>query len=175
MRRLILMGFLTLALFPVAASGQKKDLTDEAWPPLPPVNGKTFIVTETRPPNTWFSIDLTKLEKTTLMSNPLAVERCDSNFEVCVLRVSDFFSERAGIYGKKQDVLRPGVLMHHYPYILAGGHGRGSGTDVFFLPKENVFYLWGDCGMNHSDVLFGPFAGDPRVVLKKLAEETSSK
>ena len=70
---------------------------------------------------------------------------------------------------------RQKAMMHHYPYILSGGHGLTTGTDVFFLPKEKVFYLWGDCGMNHMDILFGPFAGDPRVALKKLADETSSK
>ena len=175
MRSLILTGFLSLALFPVGAFGQVKDSTDEGWPPLPPVNGKKIIIPGAQSWNMWFNIDLGKLEKTTLPSNPLALQRCGSTAEGCILYVSDFFSERAGIYGKKRDVLRPGVMMHHYPYILSGGHGRITGTDVFFLPKEKVFYLWGDCVMNHMDVLFGPFAGDPRVVLKKLADETSSK
>jgi hypothetical protein len=175
MRRLILTALLSLAIFPAVASGQRKDSTDQAWPPLPPVNNKKFIVLEAQLWDTWFSIDLGKLEKTTLMSNPLSVQRCGSTLEGCILDVSDFFSERAGIHGKKRDVLRLGVMMHHYPYILTGGHGRGSGTYVFFLPKEKVFYLWGDCGMNHADVVFGPFAGDPRLVLKKLAEETFSK
>jgi hypothetical protein len=172
MRKLLLIGLLSLTVFQAEAFGQGKDSTDEGWPLLPPGSNKKIVVPQAEP---WFSIDLEKLEKTTLTSNPLSAARSGSTLEKRILYVSDFFSERKGIYGKKKDVLRPGVIMHHYSYVLSGGHGRGTGTDVFYLPNEKVFYLWGDCGMNHADVVFGPFAGDPRVVLKKLAEKTSSK
>jgi hypothetical protein len=102
MRSLILTGFLSLALFPVGAFGQVKDSTDEGWPPLPPVNGKKIIIPGAQSWNMWFNIDLGKLEKTTLPSNPLALQRCGRTAEGCILYVSDFFSERDGIYGKKK-------------------------------------------------------------------------
>ena len=101
--------------------------------------------------------------------------------------VSDFFSEWKGIDPShiEKSILRPDVMMRHYPNALVGDalsrhdsfrlHHRYTGTYVFYLPRQNVFYLWGDCGMSHFDGVSGPFEGDPRLVLKKLAGEPAVK
>lgn len=63
--------------------------------------------------------------------------------------------------------LRPkaGVLLHRYLYMTVGGHFRPTGTFVCYAPDKGVFLLFGDCGMNHAELLAGPYAGDPRKVL----------
>jgi len=157
---------LALAAFilsPIPVKGQDKDSSDKTWPAL----GSTEkAIVDGRPR---FIIERRKLEIANV-SNPLSVTRCLSSTPPCIvrIRVDDFFSEWKGRIDKS--TLRPDVLMHHYPHALFDWHYLVTGTYVFYLPKQNVFYLWGDCGMDHADELSGPFAGDPRVVLKKLAD-----
>src|SRR6185436_14059208 len=119
-----------------------------------------------------FIIKRQKLEVANV-SNPLSVTRCLTSSPPCIvrIRVDDFFSEWKGRIN--ESTLRSDVFMHHYPHALFDWHYLTTGTYVFYLPKQNVFYFWGDCSMDHADEVSGPFAGDPRVVLKKLAEDES--
>ena len=61
--------------------------------------------------------------------------------------------------------LRSDVMSHHYRYVTVAGHYHGTGTYIYYLPRENVFYLWGDDFMGHHDGMVGPFIGDPRIIL----------
>lgn len=178
----------SLALFcfllsPFQAIGQDKDSSDKAWPSL---GGDEKIINKDRP---GFIIDPRKLDLAQNVSNPLSVTRCPPSSKPCVvsLLVSDFFSELKGIDPSliEKSILRPDVMMRHYPNALVGdalssdgplwSHHSYTGTYVFYLPRQNVFYLWGDCGISHFDVVRGPFAGDPRLMLKKLAGEPAVK
>ena len=69
--------------------------------------------------------------------------------------------------GTARTDLRPkaGVLLHRYPHMTVGGHFRATGTFVCFVPDKGVFFLFGDCGMNHIEDSIRPYAGDPRKVL----------
>jgi hypothetical protein len=75
-------------------------------------------------------------------------------------------------------VLKEGVRAYCLPYARLGQHypsyrdpavkafspiGPCAGIYVWYIPRQNSFYLWGIC-WNVSGVL-GPFAGDPRVNL----------
>ena len=158
---------LALAAFilsPIQVKGQDKDTSDKTWPSL--VGSEKTIV------EGWprFIIQHQKLE-VSKVSNPLSVTRCLTTTPPCIvrIRVDDFFSEWKGRID--DSTLRPGVLMHHYPQVLFDWHYRATGTYVFYLSKQKVFYLWGDCVMDHRDEVWGPFAGDPRVILKKLADD----
>ena len=155
-------------LLPIQVKGQDKDSSDKTWPSL---GSAEKIIDEQRPR---FIIEYQKLEIAQNVSNPLAVTRCRPSSEPCIvwMRVADFFSEWKGSI--EGSILRPDVMMHHYPHALFERHYRSSGTYVLYLPKQKVFYLWGNCAMGHFDELAGPFAGDPRLVLKKLAEDPDS-
>jgi hypothetical protein len=172
------LALLCFLLSPFQAIGQDKDSSDKAWPSL---GGDEKIINKDQP---GFIIDPQKLDLAQNVSNPLSVTRCLPSSEPCVVlhSVSYFFSELKGIapFLIEKSILRPDVMMRHYPDALVGDgslwlHHRYTGTYVFYLPRQNVFYLWGDCGMNHSDEVRGPFAGDPRLVLKKLAGEPAVK
>lgn len=63
--------------------------------------------------------------------------------------------------------LRAGVIKYHTCFTVSGHYLEG--TDVYYLPKEKVFFLNGGCAMNHFDGVVGPFVGDPRVILPKVA------
>ena len=69
--------------------------------------------------------------------------------------------------GTARTDLRPkaGVLFHRYPYMTVGGHFRPTGTFVCYAPDKGAFFLLGDCVTNHAELLWGPYAGDPRKVL----------
>ena len=69
---------------------------------------------------------------------------------------------------RKDNVLKPGVLAKHYPHLRINGHFAHTGAFVYYLPERDVFYFSGDCVMNHIDLTYGPFQGDPKVVLKKV-------
>lgn len=71
------------------------------------------------------------------------------------------FARKAG--GVRNNKLRDGVIKYHICRTV-NGHYR-SGTNVYYLVKKKVFFLNGDCGMNHMDGMIGPFVGDPRKVL----------
>jgi hypothetical protein len=145
------------------AVAQSKSSTDKAWPSLVVRDTKIHLDGE------WdFSINIEQLGGASV-GNPLDIQRCQSG-ATCRPYVSDFFSKWNGQFGIDKSVLRSDVIMHHYPRVLVGGQGRITGTYVFFLPAQNVFFLWGDCAMNHVDPVLGPFAGDPRSVLKRLTE-----
>jgi hypothetical protein len=169
---LALAGFI---LLPIQVKGQDKDSSDKTWPSLGsaektmPSSAKQRWGDERRPR---FLIEYQKLEVARNVSNPLGITRCDPSSEGCFVWLGDFFSELKG--SMKESILRPGVMMHHYPQVLFERHHRTTGTYVFYLPKQKVFYLWGDCMMGHGDLVQGPFAGDPRQVLKKLAEDPDS-
>jgi len=70
--------------------------------------------------------------------------------------------------------LLPGVIMHHYRYVTVAGHYFATGTYVYFLPTESLFYLYGDDHMGHHDGMVGPFAGDPRIILPGAGSQTPS-
>ncbi|MGI8897905.1 MAG: hypothetical protein ACR2IB_05870 [Pyrinomonadaceae bacterium] len=160
---LALSGFI---LLPIQVKGQDKDSSDKTWPSL---GSAEKTIDEGRPR---FIIEHQKLEIARNVSNPLGVTRCNPSSEGCFVWLGDFFSELKG--SMKENILRPGIMMHHYPQALFERHYRSTGTYVFYLPKQKVFYLWGDCGMGHADLVAGPYAGDPRSVLKKLAEDPDS-
>ena len=61
--------------------------------------------------------------------------------------------------------LRPGIIMHHYETMTVAGHYFATGTYVYYLERDGVFYLWGDDMMGHFDGMVGPFSGDPRRML----------
>jgi hypothetical protein len=172
---------LALSVFiflPIQVKGQDKDSSDKPWPSL---GSSEKAIDEGRPR---FIIEHQKLELAKNVSNPLGVTRCIPSSEGCKVwvQLGDFFSELKG--SRKESffreveagsrILHPDVMMHHYPHALFEGHYRSTGTYVFYLPKQKVFYLWGDCVMGHADEVAGPYAGDPRLVLKKLAKDPDS-
>lgn len=61
------------------------------------------------------------------------------------------------------------VVSYDYHYLGGVGHARTTLTRVYYLPREHIFYLMGDCMMGHFDEWTGPFRGDPRVVLRRAA------
>ncbi|MDH3730790.1 MAG: hypothetical protein OES13_06675 [Acidimicrobiia bacterium] len=64
--------------------------------------------------------------------------------------------------------LVPGVVRQRYESVTVGGFNVPSaGTDVFYVPDEKQFYLFEDHMAGHLDWYIGPFAGDPRLVLKE--------
>lgn len=75
------------------------------------------------------------------------------------------FYETVDFADLEEGVLRPGVVSHHYPHVTVAGHYRATGTYVFHLVEEDLFYLWGDDMAGHNDGMVGPFQGDPRNVL----------
>ncbi len=60
------------------------------------------------------------------------------------------------------------VIAHIYQNARVDRHRHLNGTVVCFFPGLNVFYIYGDCAMNHLDEVAGPFKGDPRRALKQL-------
>ena len=69
--------------------------------------------------------------------------------------------------------LRADVELHVYPHMTVEGHYFGTGTHVFYLPEDGLFYLWGDDYMSHFDGMVGPFSGDPRIELARAASPAS--
>lgn len=69
--------------------------------------------------------------------------------------------------------LRADVELHVYPHMTVEGHYFGTGTHVFYLPNDGLFYLWGDDYMSHFDGMVGPFSGDPRIELARAASPAS--
>lgn len=60
----------------------------------------------------------------------------------------------------------PGRLAHYYP-----GYKQQY---VFYLPRQNIFYVAGYSPSRVGYLVSGPFAGDPRLELK-LAEGAKAK
>ena len=166
---------LGLVAFHVHALGQDKVAVDVMWPSL---GGDKRSTTEgNRPP---FTIDLGNLEWSQSQSGTQDPDGGCLPSQTCWINIRDFFAQWSSDQPSvaksiEKSTLRPGVMMHHYREVLVNGHYRATGTYVFFLTKQGVFYLWGDCFMNHWDSAVGPLAGDPRVVLKKLAELPTKK
>ena len=78
---------------------------------------------------------------------------------------------QSSVFTEKSEV-RPEVLSQKYPFVRVDGHGSVfSPTTVYYLPKENIFFIRVDCVMGHFDLPLGPFKGDPRIVLKKFQKE----
>jgi len=75
------------------------------------------------------------------------------------------FYETVDLADVENGTLRPGVVSHHYPHVTVAGHYRATGTYVFHVAEEDLFYLWGDDMAGHFDGMVGPFRGDPRIVL----------
>jgi len=65
--------------------------------------------------------------------------------------------------------LRENVILHIYPYLTVKGHYLYPGSYVYYLEEEDIFFLWGSCIMNHYDGMVGPFVGDPRKELRRVA------
>jgi|GEM_PF-3748222 len=136
-----LLGFIRV---PFHARGQGLDSSDEAWPGFP-ASG----------------IDVSKLEEAQNVSNPLSLDRCRGSAEKCVIRMEDFSTTRRDRLGTNRGVLPRDVIAHYYP---------GSKQQyVFYLPGQNIFCVAGYASLGLGPFVSGPFAGDPRVVLKKLA------
>jgi hypothetical protein len=155
-----------LMVLAIRVKGQDQDSSDKTWPSLGSAE-KTGDEVQPR-----FIIEHHKLELAQNVSNPLGISRCNPSTAGCFVRLTDLISQFKS--SLKESILRPGITMHHYPGVLFGRHHLSSGTYVFYLPKQKVFYLYGDCAMGHADLVQGPYAGDPRVVLKKLAEESDA-
>lgn len=67
------------------------------------------------------------------------------------------------------DLDGPGTIRTHYPHALGPtAHGATGGTEVIWVRNEGSFFLRSDCKGLHIDGFVGPFAGDPREVLKPL-------
>lgn len=118
-------------------------------------------------------IDVSKLERARNLLNPLSLDRCRNSPEECVITARDFMSQRRKPPSAERSVMRPDVLVHYYPGIRqqdAQGGVVKIETYVFYLPERNIFYLAGYGPEANFDQVLGPFAGDPRVVLKKLVE-----
>ena len=157
-------------LLPGQVKGQGKDSSDKAWPSLGSSEDQSRFIRVDRPR---FIIESSKLQQAPVERSPSWVPRCATSSDGCVhIRLGHFFSEWKG--SVERSTLRPGLIMHHYAYALFDFHFQSTGTYVFYLPEQKIFYLWGDCGMGHADVGQGPYAGDPRVVLKKLAQDPES-
>ena len=71
-------------------------------------------------------------------------------------------------------IVRSDVISHHYRYMTVAGHYHGTGTYIYYLPRENIFYLWGDDYMGHHDGMVGPFQGDPRIILPEAGSLVST-
>jgi hypothetical protein len=77
------------------------------------------------------------------------------------MNLEDFSTTRRDRLGTNREVLRPDVIAHYYP-----GYRQEY---VFYLPRQNIFYVAGYAPSGLGYLVHGPFAGDPRVALKKLA------
>jgi hypothetical protein len=75
------------------------------------------------------------------------------------------FYERVEYPNLDSGIVRSDVMLRHYRYVTVAGHYHGTGTYVYYLPREDIFYLWGDDFMGHHDGIVGPFQGDPRIIL----------
>ena len=121
-------------------------------------------------------IDTAKLVRAENVVNPLSLDRCRASAENCIVTMQDFTARRIDQSGSEKETLRPHVIAHHYAGLKHQDAQRGvfkGETYVFYLPERNIFYLGGYISTPKSDEILGPFAGDPRVVLKKLAEASN--
>lgn len=64
-----------------------------------------------------------------------------------------------------RDNLREDVILHIYSDLSVEEHFFPSGTYVYYLYEDEIFYLWGYDFANHTDGMVGPFLGDPREEL----------
>lgn len=133
---------------PFKAHVQWLESSNEPWPTAPN-----------------FGFDVSKLEVVQNVLNPLSLDRCRAS-EKCVMEKKDFSYTRKNKSGGEQWVLRPGVVAHFYPGMAQ--------QFVFYLPNHNLFYV---AGFTESTghYLAGPFAGDPRLVLKRVEGLTFDK
>ena len=115
-------------------TGQDKSPDDGQWPSL--VAGNRIIVAGGGP---IFTVDERKLKRPPEVGNALDLGRCRPS-ETCHIHVTEFFSQWGGQHGIEKSLLRSDVLMHRYPRVWVNGHHRATGTYVFFLPKQSVFY-----------------------------------
>ncbi len=69
--------------------------------------------------------------------------------------------------------LHANVELQIYPHLTVEGHYFGTGTHVFYLPEDGLYYLWGDDYMSHFDGMVGPFTGNPRLELSAAASPSS--
>ncbi len=76
-----------------------------------------------------------------------------------------------GAWPDNRQNLRENVMLHVYPYLTVEGHYFGTGTYVYYLEAEELFYLWGNDFMDHKDGMVGPFVGDPRKELRRVASK----
>ena len=114
---------------------------DEAWPTAPS-----------------FGFDVSKLQVAQYVFNPLGLDRC-RGAEKCVIDRNDFSYTRNNKSGAEQWVLRPGVIARFYAGLAQ--------QYVLYLPEQNIFYVAGFTASS-GHYLRGPFAGDPKLVLKKV-------
>jgi hypothetical protein len=60
------------------------------------------------------------------------------------------------------NVIDTDTLKKELPFIHTG---ITVATVIEYYEKHNTFYVRFDCRMGHGDYAYGPFRGDPRVVL----------
>ena len=83
-----------------------------------------------------------------------------------------YISTAYGDWPDNRNNLRKNVTLHIYRYLTVEGHYLFyPGTYVYYLEEEELFYLWGSCVMNHGDGMVGPFVGDPRKELRRVASK----
>jgi hypothetical protein len=75
------------------------------------------------------------------------------------------FYEQVDYPNLEAGIVRSDVILRQYRHVTVAGHYHGTGTYVYYLPRENIFYLWGDDFMGHHDGMVGPFRGEPRIIL----------
>jgi hypothetical protein len=141
-------GTLIGLTFMILASCRAADSADSGWPSL---QG---------------NIDSRQLPTPSVLSGPVQIDPYGSR-----LSPAQFYEELTSLSELRTGKLLSGVVMHQYPEVTVGGHFFGTGTYVYYLPDENVFYLFGDDYMDHIDGVIGPFTGDPRVLLPEYITE----
>ena len=132
---------------PFQTQGQGLDPSVEAFP--------VFLLS---------GIDISKLEEAKNVFNPLSLDRCRASAEKCIMNMEDFSSTRRIQLGTEKWVLRTDVIAHYY-----AGYAQQY---VFHLPRLKIFYVAGHSPSGLGYLVSGPFAGDPRLVLKKFTEDT---
>jgi len=149
-----LLGLLggSLAVLAASCSLLPDDLTTSpGWPQL-------------GDPCLWVNVDTSRLQFVGGAEDPQHLDPFYSGHQPSAI-FKDWPVERFAGQGSE-----PGIDLAHYRHMTVRGHFYGTGTYVYYLGAEDVFYLWGDDFTDHFDGMVGPFEGDPRAILPAVAE-----